>query len=87
LGLGIRADRFSIGRCGRNNAPVPVKFGPTKMKGNALDFSFSGLKTAVLYHVRENGEYSEEIRKRKRRSLRRKKIRATSAALQPKTLV
>src|SRR6202007_1975782 len=39
-------------------------FGPTKMKGNALDFSFSGLKTAVLYHVRENGEYSEEIRKR-----------------------
>ena len=47
-----------------NNAPAPVKFGPTKMKGNALDFSFSGLKTAVLYHVRENGEYSEEIRKR-----------------------
>jgi len=47
-----------------NNATAPVKFGPTKMKGNALDFSFSGLKTAVLYHVRENGEYSEEIRKR-----------------------
>jgi len=47
-----------------NGAAAPVKFGPTKMKGNALDFSFSGLKTAVLYHVRENGEYSEEIRKR-----------------------
>jgi N6-L-threonylcarbamoyladenine synthase len=47
-----------------SNAPAPVKFGPTKMKRNALDFSFSGLKTAVLYHVRENGEYSEEIRKR-----------------------
>ena len=47
-----------------NNTPAPVKFGPTKMKGNALDFSFSGLKTAVLYHVRENGEYSEEIRRR-----------------------
>jgi len=31
-----------------NSAPAPVKFGPTKMKGNALDFSFSGLKTAVL---------------------------------------
>src|SRR5947208_13774192 len=44
--------------------PAPVKFGVTKMKGNALDFSFSGLKTAVLYHVRENGEYGEEIRKR-----------------------
>ncbi|HUC54986.1 MAG TPA: tRNA (adenosine(37)-N6)-threonylcarbamoyltransferase complex transferase subunit TsaD [Candidatus Cybelea sp.] len=47
-----------------NGAPAPVKFGPTKMKGNALDFSFSGLKTAVLYHVREQEEYAEEIRVR-----------------------
>jgi N6-L-threonylcarbamoyladenine synthase len=29
-----------------------VDFGRIKMKGNPLDFSFSGLKTAVLYHVR-----------------------------------
>jgi len=47
-----------------NGAPAPVKFGPTKMKGNALDFSFSGLKTAVLYHIREHTEYSGEIRTR-----------------------
>jgi N6-L-threonylcarbamoyladenine synthase len=47
-----------------NAAPPPVKFGPTKMKGNALDFSFSGLKTAVLYHLREHPEYSAEIRAR-----------------------
>jgi N6-L-threonylcarbamoyladenine synthase len=47
-----------------NAAPAPVKFGPTKMKGNPLDFSFSGLKTAVLYHVRENGAYANEIRAR-----------------------
>lgn len=47
-----------------NGAPAPVKFGPTKMKGNRFDFSFSGLKTAVLYHVRENAEYSGEIRTR-----------------------
>ncbi len=46
------------------NAPAPVKFGPTKTRGNALDFSFSGLKTAVLYHVREHAEYSGEIRTR-----------------------
>ncbi len=46
------------------NAPTPVKFGPTKTRGNALDFSFSGLKTAVLYHVREHPEYNEEIRVR-----------------------
>src|SRR5579859_868612 len=43
---------------------APVKFGPTKTRGNALDFSFSGLKTAVLYHLREHPEYSEGIRKR-----------------------
>jgi len=46
------------------NAPPPVKFGPTKTRGNALDFSFSGLKTAVLYHVRENLEYLPEIQAR-----------------------
>ena len=46
------------------NAPAPVKFGPTKMKGNSYDFSFSGLKTAVLYHVRENPEYLPEIQAR-----------------------
>lgn len=47
-----------------NGAPAPVKFGPTKTRGNPLDFSFSGLKTAVLYHVREHGGYEAEIRRR-----------------------
>jgi N6-L-threonylcarbamoyladenine synthase len=47
-----------------NGAPAPVKFGPTKMKGNSFDFSFSGLKTAVLYHLREHPEYSSEIQTR-----------------------
>jgi N6-L-threonylcarbamoyladenine synthase len=46
------------------SAPAPVKFGPIKMKGNPLDFSFSGLKTAVLYHVREHQEYTPEIKAR-----------------------
>ena len=44
-----------------DSAPAPVKFGPIKMKGNSLDFSFSGLKTAVLYHIREHAEYAPEI--------------------------
>jgi N6-L-threonylcarbamoyladenine synthase len=35
------------------------------MKGNPLDFSFSGLKTAVLYHVREHqAEFAPEIETR-----------------------
>jgi N6-L-threonylcarbamoyladenine synthase len=49
---------------GSNGGTPPVRFGPTKMRGNALDFSFSGLKTAVLYHLREHPEYSEDIRVR-----------------------
>jgi N6-L-threonylcarbamoyladenine synthase len=44
-----------------NGIPAPVRFGPTKTRGNPLDFSFSGLKTAVLYHVREHCEYGKEI--------------------------
>jgi N6-L-threonylcarbamoyladenine synthase len=46
------------------DATPPVKFGPTKIKGNAYDFSFSGLKTAVLYHLRENPDYLPEIQTR-----------------------
>ena len=45
-------------------APAPTKFGPTKTRGNPLDFSFSGIKTAVLYHVREHPEYNQEIQRR-----------------------
>jgi N6-L-threonylcarbamoyladenine synthase len=40
---------------------APVKFTAAKMKKNPLDFSFSGLKTAVFYHLREHAEYNEEI--------------------------
>jgi tRNA N6-adenosine threonylcarbamoyltransferase len=47
-----------------NGSPAPVKFGPTKTRGNPLDFSFSGLKTAVLYHVRDDAGYGPEIRRR-----------------------
>jgi N6-L-threonylcarbamoyladenine synthase len=41
-----------IDRLARFGNPHAVKFGRIKMKGNPLDFSFSGLKTAVLYRVR-----------------------------------
>jgi N6-L-threonylcarbamoyladenine synthase len=70
-----------------NNAPAPVKFGPTKMKGNALDFSFSGLKTAVLYHVREHPEYASEIGARKEALARgERKFEQLFPLCSPKTL-
>jgi len=48
--------------------PLAVKFTFAKMKGNALDFSFSGLKTAVLRWVEARNMTSEiEARKALRR--------------------
>ncbi len=41
-----------IDHLARFGNPRAVEFGRIKMKGNLLDFSFSGLKTAVLYRVR-----------------------------------
>ncbi len=41
-----------IDRLSRHGNPRAVAFGPIRMKGNPLDFSYSGLKTAVLYRVR-----------------------------------
>ena len=45
--------------------PKAVPFAPAKMKGNALDFSFSGIKTAVLYYVREHPEFEKGIEDRR----------------------
>jgi N6-L-threonylcarbamoyladenine synthase len=41
-----------IDKLSRFGDPHAVDFGHIKMKGNPFDFSFSGLKTAVLYRVR-----------------------------------
>ncbi|HVA71723.1 MAG TPA: tRNA (adenosine(37)-N6)-threonylcarbamoyltransferase complex transferase subunit TsaD [Candidatus Limnocylindrales bacterium] len=40
---------------------LAVRFGEPKMKGNLYDFSFSGIKTAVLYYLRKHPELQAEI--------------------------
>jgi N6-L-threonylcarbamoyladenine synthase len=45
--------------------PGPVRFGSVKVKGNPYDFSFSGLKTAVLYYLRAHPELQPEIEARR----------------------
>jgi tRNA N6-adenosine threonylcarbamoyltransferase len=55
--------------------PRAVEFGRIKMKGNPLDFSFSGLKTAVLYRVRGTALAAEA---EERRAWRKTAGRATS---------
>ncbi len=46
--------------------PQAVRFGTPVMKGNAYDFSFSGIKTAVLYYLRARPELASEIEARQR---------------------
>ena len=67
--------------------PRAVKFTFARMKGNALDFSFSGLKTAVLRWV-ESHDMTAEIETR--RALRREHSSASTdawlAVTPPRTL-
>jgi len=53
-----------IDRLAPSGNPAAVKFTFAKMKGNALDFSFSGLKTAVLRWV-ESRDLTAEIGRRR----------------------
>ncbi len=55
-----------IDRLARFGDPQAIEFGRVKMKGNPLDFSFSGLKTAVLYRVRGTRLASEAEERRAR---------------------
>ena len=52
------------------------RFGMTKTRGNRYDFSFSGIKTAVLYYVRAHPEFVTEARPR-RAALREGKRKAS----------
>jgi N6-L-threonylcarbamoyladenine synthase len=42
-----------------------VRFAEPKMKGNPYDFSFSGIKTALLYHLKRNPQLQPEIEERR----------------------
>ncbi|MDQ7054571.1 MAG: tRNA (adenosine(37)-N6)-threonylcarbamoyltransferase complex transferase subunit TsaD [candidate division KSB1 bacterium] len=53
----------SIEKLAREGNPEAVKFPVAKLKGNPYDFSFSGLKTAVLYYY---NKLSDAEKKRQR---------------------
>ncbi len=50
LGLGYPGGP-AVDKAARDGDPAAVEFPRSLLKGQSLDFSFSGLKTAVLYHV------------------------------------
>ncbi|MCZ6750453.1 MAG: tRNA (adenosine(37)-N6)-threonylcarbamoyltransferase complex transferase subunit TsaD [Acidobacteria bacterium] len=54
LGLGYPGGPV-LDQLARHGNPDAVAFTKAKMKGNSLDFSFSGIKTAVLRYVQTHG--------------------------------
>jgi N6-L-threonylcarbamoyladenine synthase len=68
-GAGCTRRRHSAGFGASATCSPPKKdglhFGPVKIKGNPYDFSFSGIKTAVLYYLRAHPEFSAEIEARR----------------------
>jgi N6-L-threonylcarbamoyladenine synthase len=50
-----------IDKLATHGNPKAVAFGEPRMKGNPYDFSFSGIKTAVLYYLRRNAQLQPEI--------------------------
>jgi N6-L-threonylcarbamoyladenine synthase len=48
-------------RLAAHGNPKAVKFAEPKMKGNTFDFSFSGIKTAMLYQLKRSAELQAEI--------------------------
>jgi N6-L-threonylcarbamoyladenine synthase len=67
--------------------PQAVDFGHIKMRGNPLDFSFSGLKTAVLYRVRGTALATEaEERRAWRKTVERPGIDDLRRQCSPATL-
>ena len=57
----LAAEAAKLGLTGKPG----IRFGPVKIKGNPCDFSFSGIKTAVLYYVRAHPELAPEIESRR----------------------
>lgn len=51
----------SIQRAAENGNPRAIDFPRAMAAGGSLEFSYSGLKTAVLYKLRENGHKREDI--------------------------
>jgi N6-L-threonylcarbamoyladenine synthase len=60
-------DRLAVraAEIGRTQAEE-INFSPTKIRGNRFDFSFSGIKTAVLYYLRAHPALQPEIEERRR---------------------
>ena len=64
LGLGYPGGPV-IDQLAADGNPEAIRFNDPKMSGNPYDFSFSGIKTAMLYHLRRHPEFEPEVAARK----------------------
>jgi len=73
-----------IDRLAAHGNPQAVRFNEPKMSGNVYDFSFSGIKTAVLYYLRRHPHLEPEIEARRQALARGERsadaLRAISSA-------
>jgi N6-L-threonylcarbamoyladenine synthase len=51
----------SIQKAAENGDPRAIEFPRSMAKADSLDFSYSGLKTAVLYRMRDHGGKTEDV--------------------------
>jgi N6-L-threonylcarbamoyladenine synthase len=79
LGLGYPGGPI-IDQLAAHGDSKAVRFAEPKMKGNPYDMSFSGIKTALLYHLKRNAELQPEIEVRREALVRGQR---TAAALLP----
>jgi N6-L-threonylcarbamoyladenine synthase len=61
----VSRERAAGGTAGKLGSGDGIHFGEVKIKGRPYDFSFSGIKTAVLYYLRKHPEYEPEIAARR----------------------
>jgi N6-L-threonylcarbamoyladenine synthase len=71
-----------IDRLAATGDPAAIKFPRTLLDRQSLDFSFSGLKTAVLYHVRGVPRRGEEVKSEPARKLGDHEITDIAAGFQ-----
>ena len=81
LGMGYPGGPI-LDRLARHGDPRAVAFPRTLLRRDSLDFSFSGLKTAVLYHVRGVPRPGQDVKAQARPKLAEQELADIAASFQ-----
>jgi len=81
LGLGYPGGPI-LDRLAQQGDPQAVRFPRTLLGRDSLDFSFSGLKTAVLYHVRGVPRPGQHVKSESSRKLQEREMADIAASFQ-----